>query len=574
MGKIPQKAMDRMLPTGRMSMATRRTTKRTARITVPDTVLPLEEPMGLLTENELPYPIDSLDSVSHPDPAQSDDELRKVEDPLLEDQLDSDLEEISEEDIPLLVEDLPTVDLEDEDEHHAPDDALGLYLRQMGAIPLLNRDQERVLARQLELQRSRYRQATLTCWAILTRVVKTFEEVVSGQSALDPTIDVVNTLGLTRENILKRMPTHVATLRHLIDSAGEDFRELQKADTPLARGRLRRVLWRKLLKTRALVSELSPRIELLEQWTEELRVINRELADLATQAEAGGNSAADRERRNKAIKQLRELMCEVRSQPEDLARMVAILELRRRQFQKARRDLAEGNLRLVVSIAKRYRSRGLPFSDLIQEGNRGLMRAVDKYEWRLDYKFGTYATWWIRQGITRALADHARTIRVPCHQVGTLARVERTRSELLVREGREPSIEEIAAVIGVSTEETQSLRIVARHPVSLHEPLGGDGERALEDFLDDPDAGNPAKTVDRHLLRDRIAEVLRSLTQREREVIELRFGLLDGQPKTLEEVARIYRITRERIRQIEARGLLKLRQPMRKQRLVEFNETE
>jgi len=216
----------------------------------------------------------------------------------------------------------------------------------------------------------------------------------------------------------------------------------------------------------------------------------------------------------------------------------------------------------------------LPFSDLIQEGNRGLMRAVDKYEHRMGYKFGTYATWWIRQGITRALADHARTIRVPCHQVGTLAAVERVRGELAASLGREPSVEEIAALLGVTVEETQSLRTVSRHPVSLHEPLGGDGERALEDFLDDRSAVSPGKTVDQHLLRERLSEVMRSLTPREREVIEMRFGLKDGHPRTLEEVARTYGITRERIRQIEARGLLKLRQPLRSQRLQEFAETE
>jgi RNA polymerase primary sigma factor len=163
---------------------------------------------------------------------------------------------------------------------------------------------------------------------------------------------------------------------------------------------------------------------------------------------------------------------------------------------------------------------------------------------------------------------------VPCHQVGTLAAVERVRGELSIAQGREPTVEEIAAVLGVTAEETQSLRAVARHPVSLHEPLGGDGERALEDFLNDPDATNPGQAVDQHLLRERIAEVLRSLTPREREVIEMRFGLRDGQPRTLEEVARTYGITRERIRQIEARGLLKLRQPLRSQRLAEFAEAE
>src|SRR5207248_10523116 len=229
----------------------------------------------------------------------------------------------------------------------------------------------------------------------------------------------------------------------------------------------------------------------------------------------------------------REAQVKLLASERDLDRLVRVLERRRHAYQKARRELAEGNLRLVVSIAKRYRGRGLPFSDLIQEGNRGLMRAVDKYEHLLGFKFGTYATWWIRQGITRALADHARTVRVPCHQVGTLAAIERVRGELSVQQGREPTVEEIAAVLGVTPEETQSLRVVARHPVSLHEPLGGDGERALEDFLDDPDATNPGTAVDQHLLRERIGEVLRSLTPREREVIELRFGLKDGQPRTL-----------------------------------------
>jgi len=260
--------------------------------------------------------------------------------------------------------------------------------------------------------------------------------------------------------------------------------------------------------------------------------------------------------------------------PEELQRLLEVLRARRAAYQKVRRELAEANLRLVVSIAKRYRNRGLAFSDLIQEGNRGLMRAVDKYEHRLGFKFGTYATWWIRQGITRALADHARTVRVPCHQVGTLAAIERVRGELSVAIGREPTVEEIAAVLGVSAEETRSLRLVGRHPVSLHEPLGWDGERALEDFLGDPSTSNPGQTVDHHLLRERIGEVLRSLAPREREVIELRFGLKDGHPRTLDEVAKVYGITRERIRQIEARGLLKLRQPLRSQRLAGFADVQ
>jgi RNA polymerase primary sigma factor len=462
----------------------------------------------------------------------------------------------------------------DGEDAHGSDDALGLYLRQMGAIPLLNREQELALARRLERARQRFRRAALFSWDVLTWVADTFECVQAGQLALDPTIDVVASLGLTRERILARLPHNLRTLRHLLEAAATDFRDLLRASSAAARARLRRVLYRKLRKARVLVEELSPRTELLERWAEQLRGRAAKMVELAAQTDQGGRSAADHEQRTKLAKQLRHLMLQHRAAPEELAGLVRVVQRRQAHYRQVRRELAEGNLRLVVSIAKRYRSRGLPFADLIQEGNRGLMRAVDKYEHRLGFKFGTYATWWIRQGITRALADHARTVRIPCHHVGTLAAIERVRGELSVLQGREPTVEEIAGVLGMTPEETQSLRAVARQPVSLHEPLCDDGERPLEDFLGDPGATNPGREVDQHLLRERIAEVLRSLTPREREIIELRFGLRDGKPRTLDEVARCYGITRERIRQIEARALLKLRQPVRKQRLAGFAEVE
>ena len=461
-----------------------------------------------------------------------------------------------------------------EDESNGADDALGLYLRQMGAIPLLTRDQELALASRLEYRRSRYRRSTLFSWRTISRVIEHFEKVMAGQTPLDPSIDVVTTLGLNREKILARLPHNLKTLKSLVAAADLDFQTLQRGGSVLLVNRMLRALGRRLRKAVKLIEEFSPRIDLLDRWSDEMRAKVRVMVELTKIGAGNGRSTAEKEARMRAARELRDLALDLRLLPEHAMRLSKVVLLRRGEYQKSRRELAEGNLRLVVSIAKRYRSRGLPFSDLIQEGNRGLMRAVDKYEHRLGYKFGTYATWWIRQGITRALADHARTIRVPCHQVGTLAAVERVRAELSAREGREPSVEEIAAVLGVSAEETQSLRVVSRHPVSLHEPLGGDGERALEDFLDDRSAVNPGHAVDQHLLRDRISEVLRSLTPREREVIELRFGLKDGQPRTLEEVARAYGITRERIRQIEARGLLKLRQPVRSQRLAEFAEMD
>jgi len=454
------------------------------------------------------------------------------------------------------------------------DDSLGLYLKQMGAIPLLNRQQELALARRLEAARRRFRRSALWNWHTIGLVLRTFEQVQAGQLALDPTIDVVHSLKLSRDEILSRLPVNLRTLKHLVDRSTADFQILLRTNNATSRAKLHRRLALQLRKAIKLVEELSPRTELLEQWTRDLDQRAAELGVLSQQIDQGGRSAADRELRTKRIKELRDSMVQLRATPEFLQKLTAIISRRAAVYHRARRELAEGNLRLVVSIAKKYRGRGLSFADLIQEGNRGLMRAVDKYEHRLGFKFGTYATWWIRQGITRAMADHARTVRVPCHQVSTLAAIERVRGELALQQEREPTVEEIAANLGVSAEETRSLRVVGRHPVSLHEPIGGDGERALEDFLGDPSAANPGQLADLQLLRERMAEVLRSLTPREREVIELRFGLRDGHPRTLDEVAKIYGITRERIRQIEARGLLKLRQPVRSQKLAEFAETE
>jgi RNA polymerase primary sigma factor len=452
------------------------------------------------------------------------------------------------------------------------DDALGLYLKQMGSIPLLSRDRELALAIRLENARRRYRRAVLFNWVVLRKVYDKFQEVKAGAIPLDPHIDVINSLGLTREHLAERLPHVLRGLGKLLQTAGRDFKLYQGTRSAAGRFKLRRVIGRSLSKAVALVEEMSPRTEELDSWFLELRRLVQEMNHLEEDAAHGGRSVADRTRRLRCVKDLRNHCLAAQFTLEDLRALVRVVRKRQRAFQEARSELAEANLRLVVAIAKRYRGRGLAFADLIQEGNRGLMRAVDKFEHRLGFKFGTYATWWIRQGIQRALADHARTVRVPCHQVGLLAAIDRVRGELLGETGREPTVEEIAKVLGTTVEETRSLRAVSRHPVSIHEPLGDDAERALGEFLDDPSAANPGLDADQHLLKERIAEVLRSLTPREREVIELRFGLKDGQPRTLDEVAKCYGITRERIRQIEARSLLKLRQPIRSQRLAGFAE--
>ena len=473
----------------------------------------------------------------------------------------------------------PVHDQDDEDEEEADeapakaadefgpgaDDALGLYLRQMGAIRLLNKDQEQTLAKRLDVRRARFRQAALTAAHVLGRARHTFERVATGQTPLDPTIDVYSDprMALARQQIIDRMKPHLETVKHLLLKEAREFadRPGPTASAEVVRSwQLSRL--RRLRKMRKLMTELSPRTELIERWVDDLNDHADEMSRLVRAVKDNPARRAE----------LAEAENKVHMTHQELAALVRVLRRRRKAYQQVRSELAEANLRLVVSIAKAYRNRGLPFADLIQEGNRGLMRAVDKYEYRLGFKFGTYATWWIRQGVQRALADHARTVRVPCHQVGVMAKIERKRAELAAVLGREPAPAELARALDVPEDELKSLRQMSRQPVSIHEPIGGDGERALEDFLSDHHVTTPGESADAHLLKDRIQEVLRSLAQREREVIELRFGLKDGTPRTLDEVARQYGITRERIRQIEARGLLKLRQPVRRDRLEEFTD--
>jgi RNA polymerase primary sigma factor len=319
-----------------------------------------------------------------------------------------------------------------------------------------------------------------------------------------------------------------------------------------------------------LAEELSPRLELLEAWTDDLQRQAAHANDLTRDTVSA--AAGSHKRPALPPGELRTVVLQVLALPEELARLTRVQGRRRALFQEVRRQLAEANLRLVVSIAKRYRGRGLPFADLIQEGNSGLMRAVDKFDYRLGFKFGTYATWWIRQGVTRALQDLSRTVRVPSHQAGTLAAIEQVRGELTVRNGREPTFEEIAAILGITPEETRWLRTAGRPPVSLNEPLAQGQGDSLQDLLGAPERTDPDQTVDRNLLKNRIAEVLRELAPRDREVIELRFGLRDGQARTLDEVSQVFGITRERIRQIERRALERLRQPERRQRLAAFAE--
>jgi RNA polymerase primary sigma factor len=450
------------------------------------------------------------------------------------------------------------------------DDTLGLYLQQMGAISLLTRDEELTLSKRLEVARSRYRRAALWNWSVLARVIRVFEQIRAGELSLDRTVDVFPGIGLTSERIAARLPRHLGALRRLCEEGSKLFVETIRGRNSSQRSELRHRSRRGLRRAVRLAEELSPRTELVDGWVNQLRKQSEQMTALARDVDKGCRSAAEHDVRTRKVKELRNRMVEAQATPEELAGLLVVIDGRSAAYRQVRHELAEANLRLVVSVAKRYRGRGMAFSDLIQEGNSGLMRAVDKFDYRLGFKFGTYATWWIRQAVTRALHDLSRMVRVPCHQVGMLASVERTQNELTIQLGREPRPEEIAKALQIKPEDLRALRVAGRPPVSLDEPHGSGDDDSLQDFLDDKAADNPGEATDQSLLKGRIDEALRCLTPRDREVIELRFGLKDGRARTLDEVAHAFGITRERIRQIESRGLDKLRQPERCDSLAEF----
>jgi RNA polymerase primary sigma factor len=256
--------------------------------------------------------------------------------------------------------------------------------------------------------------------------------------------------------------------------------------------------------------------------------------------------------------------------PRRLALRLRLIDLRYAQYEEAKRALSSGNLRLVVSIAKKYRNRGLSFLDLIQEGNTGLMKAVEKYEYRRGYKFSTYATWWIRQAITRSIADQARTIRIPVHMIETMSKLRNVTKKLVQQLGREPTIEEIAKNSEISIEEAKRVMKISKHQISLDRPIGEGDDSYFGDFIEDESAVSPVTAAAQEMLRDKIMAVLDTLSFREREIIKLRYGIGDGYTYTLEEVGRIFKVTRERVRQIEAKAVRKLQHPVRSRMLEGF----
>jgi RNA polymerase primary sigma factor len=451
------------------------------------------------------------------------------------------------------------------------DDPVRMYLTQMGEIPLLTRQEEISLAKRIEVTRARFRTRLLECDYVIQYAVKILKRVHAGELPFDRTVQVSVTDRLEKDQILGRFPHNLRTIDILLKQNRDDYRIATSKSYKMSQ---RRDAWHRLGRRRRravkLVEELGLRTQRIEPHIRTLEDFSRRIDTLKAQIDAHKKGKGQLAERKPWIVEFRNILRVVQETPTSLRNRVRHLRIVYSQYQQAKRGLSEGNLRLVVSIAKKYRNRGLSFLDLIQEGNAGLMRAVDKFEYRRGFKFCTYATWWIRQAITRAVADQSRTIRIPVHMVETMSRVRNVSRQLLQELGREPTIEETAKRAGTAVDEARRVLAMSRYPISLDRPVGNSEDSHFGDLLPDSGAENPAIGAAQEMLRGRIAKVLKTLSYREREIIKLRYGLGDGYSYTLEEVGHIFKVTRERIRQIEAKAVRKLQQPSRSQELVGF----
>jgi RNA polymerase primary sigma factor len=441
----------------------------------------------------------------------------------------------------------------------------------MGEIPLLKRDEEIALAKKIEITRRRFRRRVLECDYALRNVFETLKRVASQELPFDRTIKVSLTENLEKDKIIQRMPHNLKTLEHLMEDNARDFDRLVDERCHQAqREEIRARLKIRRRKAVTLVEELSIRTQKVQPLMKKLEQISHRMTELEQQIDGLKGNRQMKEERANLQKELHDLMTITLEEPESLRVRVDSMRERFKEYEDSKRALSGGNLRLVVSIAKKYRNRGLSFLDLIQEGNTGLMRAVDKYEYRRGYKFSTYATWWIRQAITRAIADQARTIRIPVHMIETMSKLRNVSKKLQQELGREPTMEETARAAGYSLEETKRVLKISRHPISLDRPVGESEDSYFGDFIEDGHVESPVNAATQEMLKDKIEHVLKTLTYREREIIKLRYGLGDGYTYTLEEVGRIFKVTRERVRQIEAKAVRKLQHPVRSRQLEGF----
>lgn len=450
------------------------------------------------------------------------------------------------------------------------DDPIRMYLTQMGEIPLLTREKEISLARKIEMARMIFRRKMLESDYCAKNAVEILNEVEGGILSFDRTMKISTAENLVRGVIKRRLPQNITTANALMKKNHALFKKSLETQSTEQQRKIARQLRRNRRKIAALLEELSLRTSRIQPMKNKLHGMLQKMKHLEMIITTGPNDSYTAEDITAMKQELSGMQDLVMEMPEHLERRLRAIDRVFEQYENAKRTLSSANLRLVVSIAKKYRNRGLSFLDIIQEGNTGLMRAVDKYEYRRGYKFSTYATWWIRQAITRAIADHARTIRIPVHMIETMSRLRAASKQLMQKLGREPTVEEIALRANMSLEETRRVLKISKHPISLDRPIGESEDSYFGDFIEDDEVASPVVSAAQEMLKDRIDMILKTLSYREREIIKLRYGIGDGYTYTLEEVGRIFKVTRERVRQVEAKAIRKLQHPVRSRKLEGF----
>ena len=446
------------------------------------------------------------------------------------------------------------------------DDPVRMYLKQMGQVPLLTRDQEVQISKRIEEAEGMVQKQLSRFGFVARGHLDLAQKLVEGRERFDRVI--LDKKIESRERYMKHLPRLCKQVEQLSTSINKHFsevvRDFSKKPSPK-----RRTLQRTMVN----LQKIYPRFYFKQRVTEEFVHIADEAhhTSLYLQTELAKNHRS-KKRRLQLQNKISDLESSLWFSLSDYSEEYRMLKNWLRQAFKAKTEMVEANLRLVISIAKKYTNRGLSFLDLIQEGNMGLMKAVEKFEYRRGYKFSTYATWWIRQAITRSIADQARTIRIPVHMIETINKLLRVQKQLVQEYGREPSPEEVAEEVLLPVDRVRAVLKMAQQPISLQSPVGESEETNFGDFIEDRGAENPSDMTAIVLLKEKIKDVLETLTDRERQVLEQRFGLVDGYSRTLEEVGRQFQVTRERIRQIEAKALRKMRHPTRIRQLEGFLE--